>query len=151
MIELASTNSMRVSLESIRLGTAGLDSHRSAMLDRVPAPGMYTNFPYEHLAMKDLAYLTAATGDEFAILRGKRADILFHGFHNRCSFDETLTDLLICKKFHLFGHSHPGEDIPIASPEDRRTLRMIGQTTSRIISARTGIEREFGIDQFELL
>ena len=74
MIELQSAQSMRVSLESIRCGEGGLDEHRAAMLRRVPDVGDWANFPYEHLTMKDLAYLTAKTGHEFAILRGKHTE-----------------------------------------------------------------------------
>lgn len=86
MIELQSTHSLRVSLEAVRKGEAGLDEHRAAMLRRVPEIGDWAEFPYEHLEMKDLAYLTAATGHEFAILRGKRKDILFHGTANALRF-----------------------------------------------------------------
>ena len=84
---------MRVSLESIRRGDAGLDEHRAAMLRRVPAIGDWAKFSYEHLSMKDLAYLTAKTGHEFAILRGKHIDILFHGSERSCTFDEALAAL----------------------------------------------------------
>ncbi len=79
MIELLSTQSMRTSLTYIREGSGGLDEHRQTMLMRVPSSGDWARFPLNHLTMKDLAYLTAKTGHEFAILRGKTEDILFHG------------------------------------------------------------------------
>ena len=80
MIELQSAQSMQVSLESIRHGGGGLDGRRTSMLRRVPEVGDWAKFPHEYLSMKDLAYLTAKTGHEFAILRGKREDILFHSY-----------------------------------------------------------------------
>ena len=98
--------------------------------------------------MKDLAYLTAKTGHEFAILRGKSEDILFHGEALRCSFDDILVEMLLSKRLFIYGHSHPGEDSPTPSPQDRDTLRQIGQTDSKLISARTGIEITFSKDLF---
>lgn len=78
-ITLSSTRSMQTSLQAIRSGKAGLDGHRQSMLNRVPEIGDWASFKYEFIMLKDLAYLTAKTGDEFALLRGKKEDILFHG------------------------------------------------------------------------
>ena len=151
MIELQSAQSMRVSLESIRRGEGGLDEHRASMLRRVPDIGDWARFPHEHLAMKELAYLTAKTGHEFAILRGKHQDILFHGTAQRCSFDDVLVDLLMSKRLTIYGHSHPGEEFPVASLQDRRTLQRIGQSQSRLISGMSGREIMFSPDQFEII
>lgn len=150
MIELQSAQSMRVSLESIRRGEGGLDEHRASMLRRVPNIGDWAKFPYEHLAMKDLAYLTAKTGHEFAILRGRHEDILFHGTAQRCTFDDILVDWLLSKRLTIYGHSHPGEVDPIPSQGDRGALRKIGQKSSRLISGVSGIETEFTADPFEI-
>ena len=70
---------MQISLQAVRSGKAGLDAHRQSMLNRVPEIGDWASFKYEFIMLKDLAYLTAKTGDEFALLRGKKEDILFHG------------------------------------------------------------------------
>lgn len=149
VIELLSTQSMRVSLESIRCGNGGLDAHRQNMLNRVPETGDWAKFPYEHLKMKDLAYLTAKTGHEFAILRGKSEDILFHGESRRCVFDDVLVDMLFSKRLTIYGHSHPGENIPVPSPQDRDTLKMIGQSCSKLISGMSGQEITFSTDLFD--
>ena len=151
MIELQSAQSMRVSLESIRRGEGGLDEYRASMLRRVPNIGDWAKFPHEHLAMKDLAYLTAKTGHEFAILRGKHEDILFHGLAQRCTFDDILVDFLLSKRMTIYGHSHPGEEFPIASPQDRQTLQRIGQSRSRLISGISGREITYSPDQFEII
>ena len=137
-------------MESIRRGEGGLDEHRASMLRRVPNIGDWARFPHEHLTMKDLAYLTAKTGHEFAILRGKHQDILFHGTAQSCSFDDVLVDLLMSKHLTIYGHSHPGEVDPIPSQEDRGALRKIGKKSSHLISAVSGIETEFTADPFEI-
>ena len=150
MLELSSAQSMRKSLESIASGSGGLDAHRESMLNRVPEINDWARFPLNHLEMKDLAYLTAKTGHEFAILRGKREDILYHGDARRCTFDGVLVDMLLTGKLGIYRHSHPGEEIPVASPEDRETLRLIGQHESRLISGYSGREIVFTDDPFEI-
>lgn len=148
MIELFSTQSMRISLDSIHNGTGGLDAHRQAILNRVPHTGDWARFSFEHLTMNDLAYLTAKTGHEFAILRGKSEDILFHGEASKCTFDDVLVEMLLMKRLTIFGHSHPGEDLPVPSPQDRETLKQIGQARSNLISGRTGSIITFTADMF---
>lgn len=99
--------------------------------------------------MKDLAYLTAKTGHEFAILRGKNEDVLFHGENSRCTFDDNLVEDLLNNRLSIYGHSHPGEDTPVPSPQDRETLKQIGQSSSKLISGRTGIEITFTTNVFD--
>ena len=140
---------MRVSLESIRCGKGGLDAHRQTMLNQVPNTGNWEEFPSGHLKLKDLAYLTAKTGHEFAILQGKTKDILFHGESCRCTFDDTLSNMLVSGKLRIYGHSHPGEDIPIPSKPDRETLKRIGQHSSNLISGMSGLEVTYTADLFD--
>ena len=118
------------------------------MLMCVPSSGDWARFPLNHLTMKDLAYLTAKTGHEFAILRGKTEDILFHGENLRCAFDDILVEMLLTKRLRIYGHSHPGEDIPVPSPQDRETLKQIAQAESKLISGRTGLEITFTLEIF---
>ena len=148
-LTLASSASTIVSLESIRLGKAGLDAHRQVMMFRVPNTDDWARFEHNSLELKDLAYLTARTGDEYAILRGKKEDILFHGGRTSCSFTGAIFDMLLNQKLELVGHSHPGEDDPVASSDDRAVLRRIGQKSSFVISGRTGRITEFTGNPFE--
>lgn len=147
---LESTKSMRVSLVAIREGRDGLNSHREGLLRRVPTSGDWGKFQLESIMMKDIAYLTAYTGHEFAILRGKKEDILVHGEATRCRFDDVLVDMLKNRRLIIYGHSHPGEEIPIPSSGDRETLRQIGQRESRLISGYSGVEVVFTSDPFEI-
>ena len=99
--------------------------------------------------MIDLAYLSAKTGDEFALLRGKHEDILVHGTRTRCYFTGELEERLKKHKYKLICHSHPGEETPVSSLDDRVMLRTIEQEKSCIISARTGKTTSFSAHDYE--
>ena len=148
IFKLSSAKSLRISLENVKYGTSGLNEHRTRMLSRVPETNDWAKFSKGSLTMRDIAFLTAKTGDEFAILCGKKEDILFHGSRYHCDFEGVLYDMLVKKKLEIYGHSHPIEPIPIPSRDDRKTLQMIGQRKSRLVSAVTGKEVEFGDNEF---
>ena len=148
-MELSSGKSMQTSLSAIRAGDAGLNERRQKMLDRVPESGSFSSFSKEYIEMKDLAYLTAKTGDEFALLRGKNTDILFHGTPVNCFFEGLLEEMLLSRKVEIVGHSHPGEITPVVSADDRETLVRIGQKRSKLISAVSGECIEYGQSMFE--
>lgn len=145
---LSSTYSTKVSLAGIRIGRYQLSAHRQSLLAKVPKCGDWASLERETLEMMDLAYLSAKTGDEFAILRGKHEDILFHGTKYECRFLGSLEEGLRKHKFKLIGHSHPGEDEPEPSLQDRVLLKEIGQRKSSVISARTGRISDFTADPF---
>ncbi len=140
---------MQISLQAIRNGSAGLDARRKSMLARVSNTGDWASFGLETLTTKDVAYLTAYTGHEFAILRGKHKDILLHGDSYHCDFCDILYNMLLNKKVEIFCHSHPGEEYPTPSIEDRDTLKAIGQSRSIIISGLTGFEVVFSVNMFD--
>ena len=147
---LESTKSTQTSLESIRNGDAGLNAHRQALIGRVPETGDWAKFKLNSIELLDLAYLTAATGHEFALLRGKREDVLFHGAPRECNFEGALEGMLLNRQLVLLGHSHPGEPDPEPSPADRAVLRRIGQSKSTVISGMTGRTKDFTNDPFEI-
>ncbi len=97
----------------------------------------------------DIAYLSAKTGDEFAILRGRHEDILFHGTPKECRFVGDMENWIRSHKYKLVCHSHPGEEEPEPSLEDRSFLREIGQHSSSVVSARTGRVTDYTSDPFE--
>ena len=53
-------------------------------------------------------------------------------------------------KLTLVAHSHPVDIKPIASDDDRLALRLIGQYKSIVVSAVSGMEREYTADNFEM-
>lgn len=139
-LTLSSSHSTEVSLMSVRERKAGLDARRKSLLEKIPEQRQWVIIERESLEMMDLAYLTAATGHEFAILRGKHEDILYHGTSISCPFeeDDDLKLALYGHKYEIFGHSHPGEPYPIASGDDKWVLRKLGQKSSKLISGMTG-------------
>ena len=89
--------------------------------------------------------MTAATGHEFAILRSKHEDVLYHGTSINCPFeeDDELRPALYGHKYEIYAHSHPGEPEPRESLDDKRVLRLLGQKKSLLISGMTGRSIEF--------
>ena len=147
---LASSHSTRISLAGIRVGRYDLNERRKSILSKVPNRGDYARFNLDSIEMMDLAYLSAKTGDEFALLRGKSDDYLFHGSNVSCVFTEQLERDIRDHKIELIGHSHPGEEDPEPSPEDRAFLKEIGQRESCVISARTGRITYFTANPFDI-
>lgn len=149
LTKLSSSASTRISLEAIRNKHAGLTQKRERILAQVPNSNDWAIFDKAAIGIKDIAYLAAKTGDEFALLRGKTKDIIFHGVQYHCHIDGELLDLLKTKKLRLVAHTHPdyGEICP--SNDDRNFLKYIGQKTSKIISSITGIEQTFSANTFD--
>ncbi len=146
---LSSTESTKTSLEAIRRGEAGLNLHRQSLLDRVPDTGDWASFKRNTITNKDIAYLSASTGHEFALLRGKKRDILFHGDEMHCNINDELLELLKSGKLRLVAHTHSDYDRIQPSADDREFLKTIGQKSSIIISYVTGLEKKFSTNPFE--
>ena len=149
-VGLSSSHSLSVSLQAIASHKANLSAKRIRMINRTPTPGDWANFSMNSVEIKDLAFLSAYTGHEYALLRGKKHDILFHGTHYRCDFDNELYDLLVSGKLRLIAHSHPDEDLIIPSNDDRDFLRKICQESSIIISWKTGRVASFTSNRFDI-
>ena len=100
------------------------------------------------ITTKDIAYLSAATHHEFALLRGKKQDILFHGTNYHCNITDDMVELLQQGKLYLVAHTHPDYGTIKPSANDRKFLQRIGQKKSLIVSYITGVEREFSDDDY---
>ena len=146
---LASTASTNKSLEAIRNKEAGLNKRRVSMLSRVPETGDWAAYKRNSIKNKDIAYLSAYTGDEFALLRGKNSDILFHGDAQHCNFGDELIELLLNKRVRLVAHTHPDFEEIFPSTDDRDFLKRIEQKDSVIVSSITGREKRFSANPFE--
>lgn len=149
IMQLSSSESTKVSLEAIRMGDAGLSERRRNILKRVPNSNDWSTFEKESISIKDIAYLSAATEHEFALLRGKTKDIVFHGVRRHCDFTDELLELLKTKKLRLIAHTHPDYGMIKPSQDDRLFLEYIGQKESVIISYITGMEQIFYANLFD--
>lgn len=119
------------------------------MLARVPCSNDWATFEKGTISIKDIAYLSAATHHEFALLRGKTKDIIVHGVELHCYFDDELLWLLQAKKLRLIAHTHPDYSKVTPSADDREFLKHINQKTSIIVSSITGIDYEYESNLFE--
>ena len=128
-----SPQSFRRSLKEISEGKAKLDKRRQNILRRVPETGDYYRFERDSISLRDLAYLSAETGKEFALFRSKRHDILIHGRAANCYIAGDLQEEIIDRGYEWIAHSHVDRGILKPSPEDRETLRLLKQKTSTLV------------------
>lgn len=142
-----SRKSIETSLRAIRNGKARLSTKRKMLLKRVPESGNYHKFKRNEITIHDLAYLSAATGHEFALFRGKRYDVLVHGTVSSCNVYGTFADELL-EGYEWVAHSHVDLGPLVASADDRATLRKFKQKTSIIIGP-TGKEIIFTDNEFD--
>lgn len=137
-----STKSFRKSLESIRAGKAGLDKRRSNILERLPEQNTYARLEHGSISNRDLAYLSAATHDEFALFRSKAEDVLFRGDQSTCNITGAIAEEMLSGKFEWIAHTHTDLGPLVASREDKETLKRLNQKRSYIIGV-DGSEKPF--------
>lgn len=146
---MSSSSSTRTSLKAVYDGEAGLSERRKNLLARVADSDSWAEFEKDSITTKDLAYLSAATHHEFALLRGKRQDILFHGTKYHCDITDDMIELLKRGKLYLVAHTHSDYGVIVPSADDYRFLQQIGQKKSLVVSYITGEELEFNDNMFE--
>ena len=142
-----SSKSFQTSLKGIMEGKAGLDKRRKRILDLIPDSGDYHRFEKDSISVRDLAYLSAATGVEFSLFRSKTEDILVRGTYKSCDVVGDLGEEIIRRKYKWITHSHVDMGALVESADDRATLNLLGQKTSKIVSIK-GEEIEFGGSPF---
>ena len=128
-----STKSFKRSLEDISTGKAGLNKRRQNILNRLQKSGDYHRFERESISTRDLAYLSAATKNEFALFRNKHEDILVRGTRSACDISGDLGFEIIDRKYEWVAHSHVDGGNLAASLADRETLKKLGQRFSVIV------------------
>ena len=143
-----SPQSYRRSLKQIAEGKAGLSKRRKNILARIQNTGEYHRYKREEISTRDLAYLSAATGHEFALFRSKREDILIRGNSRACDIVGELGEEILNKHYKWVAHSHVDGGFLTASLADRETLRKLGQKSSIIVGI-NGEEREFFQSEFD--
>lgn len=128
-----STKSYKRSLEDIAAGKAGLDKRRQNMLNRLRNTGDSIRLKRGSVSTRDLAYLSASTGNEFALFRNKNDDILIRGNSRACDVAGDLGDEIISKKYEWAAHSHVDRGTLMPSIADRTTLKRLNQKSSILV------------------
>ena len=117
-----------------------MSEKRKQLLMRVPNSNDWAEFALESITTKDIAYLSSMTHHEFALLRGKKQDILFHGTEYHCDITDDMIELLQQGKLYLVAHIHPDYGKIKPSADDYIFLSQVGQKKSLIVSYITGEE-----------
>lgn len=128
-----SPQSFRRSLREISEGKAKLDKRRQSILSRVPNSGDFYRFERDYISNRDLAYLSAATGTEFALFRSKHKDILIRGTAHKCDIAGDLQEEIFGRGYEWVAHSHIDRGVLKPSPQDRNTLKRLKQKTSTLV------------------
>ena len=87
--------------------------------------------------MRDLAALTASTGDEFAMFTRKGERLIVRGNGYMTNIDIEAAQKMAAKGYRWSGHTHPGMDVNVrtASPGDYTILQAFRQKYSVIYDA----------------
>ena len=144
-----STKSFRASLNSIAKGKAGLDKRRTNILNKVPQSGDAEVFEYGSISNRDLAYISAKTGHEFALFRSKNKDLLVHGDARTCNPSQDWIDEIYDHNYEWIAHTHVDGGPLVPSSGDKATLRNLGQQSSIIIGI-DGTEKPFNVNVLDV-
>ena len=130
-------------LDAIRLDPNKMNRRQKRLLERVSEPYSWIQVKSNNVHIRDLAALTATTGDEFAIFQRGGKKILIRGNGSKWRIPKEVFDKLMSERWNWDSHSHPIIGIPVSSPEDRNTLRRFTwQEKSTIINLK-GETKEF--------
>ena len=111
-------------LRDLKNNTVNLKARQEAIYQKIPNRNDAEIFRKKHVNIKDLAALTAYTGDEFALFyKGKRA-IVVHGSPSNCNVYGETYDTIIREKWVWIAHSHPTTTKLKPSPSDVDSLKL---------------------------
>lgn len=96
------------------------------------------------VSMKDLAAMTAETGDEFAMFTKGGERLIIRGDNTKVNVNEIKAGEMAAQGYRFSGHTHPGADISDlrASPGDYKILRAFGMERSIIYNS-SGAKQTF--------
>ena len=121
-------------LHDLRTHRAELKGRQAEILKLVPDRDGVATLRKKQVRVKDLAALTAHTGDEFALFTKGRRAIIYHGSPNGCTITGKTSDQIITERWEWVAHSHPTTTQLYPSREDINALkRFTWQKDSSII------------------
>jgi Domain of unknown function (DUF4157) len=120
--------------KAIWRGYASLSRIQQQVLEQLPSKGSQTVIPKGAFKLKDLAALTASTGDEFAMftLAGRR--LIMRGTKDGVPINQEMAAALAKKGWRWSAHTHPDGTL-MSSPGDRLILKEFGDQKSAVLSS----------------
>ncbi|WP_167285124.1 putative Ig domain-containing protein [Marilutibacter alkalisoli] len=121
---------------AISRGFGALNSRQAAVLEQLPEFGSST-IAHKGFGQRDLAALTAATGDEFAMFSTGGRRLIFRGDVGSVPINPEMASQLSGQGWRWSSHTHPGFEIGVlrSSPGDQAVLRAMGGNQSAIFNS----------------
>ena len=114
-----------------------LNNRQMRLLDQLPAFDSRVTVRKKDVNMRDMAALTAQTGDEYALFTRKGKRLVIRGSVSMTNIDEQMAREMAAAGWRWSGHTHPGTDLfcLYSSEGDRLVLEAFGQETSVIYNS----------------
>lgn len=115
-----------------------LNNRQAALLEKLSDFDSSVEVPKKNVNLKDLAALTAKTGDEFALFTRNGIRLVIRGNQTQVAVDEERAKKLARVGYRWSGHTHPGFDgnVLFASEGDIAVLKIFNQEQSCIINSK---------------
>lgn len=114
-----------------------LNNRQMRLLEQLPVFDSRATVRKKAVNMRDLAALTAQTGDEYALFTRKGERLVIRGSAAMTNIDEQTAREMAAAGWRWSGHTHPGTDLfcLYSSEGDRLVLDAFGQETSVIYNS----------------
>ena len=115
-----------------------LNNRQRKLLENLTGYDSRLVVPKKSVNMKDLAALTAETGDEFALFTKGGERLIIRGDSRTVNIDVEQAKMLSEQGYKWSGHTHPGIEDGFATPSqgDKDILRCFDQDTSVIYNSK---------------
>ena len=110
-------------LSQLKDGKVELKEKQKLLLGGLEKAGDFVQLKKKDVSLDDLAALSAYQKCEFAIFTKGKNRILLRGNYNSCNISETLSEIVLDKRWEWTGHSHPTITKLSASSADRNALK----------------------------
>jgi hypothetical protein len=122
---------------AIANGLGQLNTRQATVLRQLPEYGASTIVP-KSFGQRDIAALTAETGDEFAMFSTGGRRLVYRGDANSVPITPELAEQLAARGWRWSNHTHPGLDTGVlrSSFGDRAVLSAMGGQRSSILNSR---------------
>lgn len=121
----------------IYFGNGKLSKRQEKLLDKLDSYGSQKIVRKRDIKLKDLAALTAQTGDEFAIFTRGSQRMIVRGGPKSVPIDTVIAKDLSSQGWRFSSHSHPGASKAVlqSSIGDRSVLEAFGGEQSSIVNS----------------